>query len=324
MIALLRSILALSFVLSGAILACAETFPSRQVHLIVAYPAGGAADIIARSAAQRLSEMWSQTVVIENRAGGGTQIAASAVAQSPPDGYKLLVTGMETFAISPFLYSKLSYDPDKDFVPVSGFGYANQILTVPASSPLKSIGDLLAEARKGKSLLQYGTIGMGGSSHINMVLLESLAGVKLEPIHYRGGAPMLNDLVGAHVPMGFLSVTLVDQYIKVGTLRALGIGSKKRLPQLPDVPTIDESGVPGFEAVSWFGLFAPRGTPDDVVKKINADVQKVFADPDFQQKFLLPNFLNVIPGNPTEFEGYIKAEAAKWSQVIKGAHLHME
>jgi tripartite-type tricarboxylate transporter receptor subunit TctC len=319
-----RFAIALALSLFGASSLRAEPYPSRQVELIVAYAAGGAGDILARTVAQRLSEIWGEPVVVSNRAGGATQIAANAVSQAAGDGYKLLVTGMETFAISPFLYSKLPYDPANDFVPVSSFGYSNQMLVVPAASPLKSIGDLLEEARKDNGTLQYGTVGLGGSGHINMVLLETLAGVKLSPIHYRGGAPLLNDLVGDRVPMGFLSIALVAQYLNNGQLRVLGVGSKMRLPEFPDVPTIDESGVPGFEAVSWFGLFAPKGTPPDVVQKINADVQKIFADPGYKEKFLGPNYFNVTAGDPKDFAAYISTEAVKWSKVIKSAHLHID
>jgi tripartite-type tricarboxylate transporter receptor subunit TctC len=320
---LLRCAISLALIFSDTLAAQAGNYPSQQVDLIVAYPAGGAADLIARSMAQRLSQLWNVAVVVENRGGGATQVAANAVAQSPGDGYKLLVTGMETFAINPSLYPTLTYDPVNGFVPVSSFGYSNQMLMVPAASPFKDVGDVLAQARKENAGLQYGTIGPGGSSHINMVLLENLAGVHLTPIHYHGGAPLLNDLLGNHVPMGFLSTGLVDQDIKSGLLRAVGVSSKARVPEFPDVPTIAESGVPGYEAVSWFGLWAPKGTPADVVQKINADVQNVFADPAYKKQFLTPYFINVRPGNPQDFATYIKSEADKWSKVIKEAHLQI-
>lgn len=322
MTAIVRITIALLLLSAICLPAHSENYPSRPVELIVAYPAGGAADVIARSVAQRLSEMWKQSVIVDNRGGGATQIAANAVAQLPADGYHLLVTGMETFTISPFLYPKLPYDPN-GFLPVSSFGYSNQILVAPASSSLKNIGDMLSEARKENGAMQYGTIGMGGSSHINMVLLESLSGIKLTPVHYRGGAPLLTDLLGGHVPMGFLSTTLVDQYIKDNKLHALGIGAKKRLSEFPNVPTIAEI-VPGFEAISWFGLFAPKGTPSDIVQTINAGVQRIFSDPDYKSKFLTPNFLEVLPGDPDEFAGYVKAEANKWSKVIVASHLQVE
>jgi len=323
MVVLQRCAISLALILYGSLAAKAESYPSRQVELVVAYPAGGAADLIARSVAQRLSQLWNVSVVVENRGGGATQVATNAVGQSPGDGYKLLVSGMETFAINPFLYPTLSYDPVNGFVPVSSFGYSNQMLMVPAVSQYKSVGDVLADARKENGALQYGTIGPGGSSHINMVLLENLAGVHLTPIHYHGGAPLLNDLLGNHVPMGFLSTALVDQDIKSGLLRAIGVSSKARVPEFPDIPTIAESGVPGYESVSWFGLWAPKGTPAPVVQKINTDVQNIFMDPQYKKQFLAPNFINVRPGDPQEFAAYIKAEADKWSKVIKEAHLQI-
>ena len=301
----------------------AQTYPSKPVRLVVPYPAGGSVDNIARAVVQRLGPMWGQPIVIENKAGGGTQIGAEAVAKSPPDGHTLFATGMETFAISPFMYAKLSYDA-KEFTPVSGFGLSNQLLVVPAASPLKSVGEMIAQAKAKPGHLQYGTIGIGGSSHINMVLFESMAGVKLTPVHYRGGAPVVTDLLGGHVPMSFLSAQLVDQGIKSGRLRAIAVGARKRLPQYPDVPTVEESGVPGFEAVSWFGLWAPSGTPRDVVTKINADIQKIFADPEFREKFLGPSLLGAIIGSPEAFAEFIRAEASKWSKVIKDANIKIE
>lgn len=321
MIRLMKLGFGISALLLAAFAAQAETYPSRQVQLIVAYPPGGAADLIARGVAQKLSEKWGQPVVVENRGGGATQVAANAVAQSQPDGYTLLVTGMETFAISPFLYSKLSYDPVGDFVPVSSFGYSNQILVVPAASPFKNLADVLTDARKENGGLQYGTIGMGGSSHINMVLLETLTGVKLTPVHYHGGGPLLTDLLGSHISMGFLSTALVAQYIKARTLRALGVSSAKRIPEFPNLPTIAESGVPGYQSVSWFGLFAPMKTPPDVVQKINADVQAVFSDPGVKEKFLMPNSIEVRMGDAKDFASYVAAEADKWGKVIKQADL---
>jgi tripartite-type tricarboxylate transporter receptor subunit TctC len=321
--ALSRSVLMLAFAVLGIALAHAQFYPSTPVQVVVAYPAGGAADLIVRGLASRLTRQWGQQIVIENRGGGGTQIATELVGKSAPNGHTLLATGMETFAISPFLYSKLSYDP-KDFVPVSGLTYSNQMLVVPAASSFKSVQDVLAKARQEQGALQYGTIGIGGSSHINMVYLETLTNTKLTAVHYRGGAPMLNDLLGDHIPMGFLSIALVSQAIQQGKLRALAVGSANRLEQFPDVPTIAESGVPGFEAVSWFGLFAPAATPGDVVKRINADVQAEFVNREFRDKFLAPSSLEVIPGDPKEFSAYIDAEAAKWRDVIKAAKLKVE
>jgi tripartite-type tricarboxylate transporter receptor subunit TctC len=310
------------FVTTAQVLA--QNFPAKSVRIVVPYPAGGSVDIVTRAVTQRLAALWSEPIVVENKAGGGTQIGAEAVAKSPADGYTLFATGMETFAITPFMVSKLSFDPDKDFTPVSGLGFSNQFLVMTASSPLMSVGDVIAAAKAKPGELQYGTIGLGGSSHINMVLFESMTGIKLTPVHYRGGAPLVTDLLGGHVLMSFVSGTLVDQSIKAGKLRPAAIASKRRLPQYPNVPTVDESGVPGFEAVSWYGLWAPAGTPTDIVARINADVQKIFADNDFRTKFLEPNFLGAVTGSPAEFSAFIKAEATKWGRLVKEANIKVE
>jgi len=301
----------------------AQMFPSKPVRIVVAYPAGGSVDNISRAVTPRLSALWGQPVVIENKAGGATGIAAELVAKSAPDGYTLLATGMETFAINPSLMAKLSYNV-QDFTPVSGYGLSNQILVVPAASPFKTLADVMAAARAKPGELNYATIGLGGSSHINMVLFESMTGLKLTPVHYRGGAPATADLLGGHVPLSFLSSQLVDPGIRSGHIRPIAVASKTRLKQHPGVPTVAEAGVPGFEAVSWFGVWAPAGTPRDVLAKLNADIQKVFADPDFREKFLDRAMLDVIPGSPEQFAEFIKAEAVKWSRVVKDANLKVE
>lgn len=318
-----KSFLILACLVLSATAALAQSFPNRAVRIVVPYPAGGSVDNISRAVSPRLSAIWGQPIVIENRAGGATAIAADMVAKSPPDGYTLFATGMETFAINPYMLAKLTYNVN-DFVPVSGYGLSNQILVVPSSSPFKSIAELMAHARAKPGELNYATIGLGGSSHINMVLFESMTGLKLTPVHYKGGAPAVTDLLGGHVPSAFLSSQLVDQGIKSGHIRALAVGSKSRLRQHPDVPTVAESGVPGFEAVSWFGVWAPAGTPRDVVVKINADIQKVFADPDFRDKFLDRAMLDANTGPTDQFADFIKAEAAKWSKVVKDANLKID
>jgi tripartite-type tricarboxylate transporter receptor subunit TctC len=323
MSARIRATLAIVFLALSATAALAQSFPAKAVRIVIPYPAGGSVDNITRAVQPRLSALWGQPVVIENRAGGATQIAADLVAKSPPDGYTLFATGMESFAINPYLLAKLSYDV-KDFTPVSGYGLSNQILVVPASSPFKSLADVMTAARAKPGELNYATIGLGGSSHINMVLFESMTGLKLTPVHYKGGAPAVTDLLGGHVPLSFLSSQLVTQGIRSGHIRPLAVGSKARLSQHPNVPTVAESGVPGFEAVSWFGVWAPAGTPRDVVVKLNADIQKVFADPDFREKFLDRALLDPITGSPEQFAEFIKAEAAKWSKVVKDAKLKID
>jgi len=301
----------------------AQTFPTKPVHLIVAYPAGGATDVIARAVGQRLGEAWGQQLIVENKGGAGTQIGAEYVAKSEPDGYTLLATAEGTFAVNPYLYRKLNYDV-KEFVPVTGLGIVNQMLVMHPAVPIANVRELIAQAKAKPGELNYGTIGVGSSGHLNMEMFQSMAGVKLTPVHYKGGAPVMTDLIGGHVPMGFVSLTLVAQPVKAGQLKALGVGSSTRSAQFPDVPTIAEAGVPGFDAVTWFGLFAPQATPPEIVARINADVQRVLADAAFQAKFLAPNFFEPIKGSPKEFADFIKTEQAKWSKVIKDAKLVVE
>ncbi len=323
MAAPIKAILAIASVVLAVTAAQAQTFPSKPVRIVVAYPAGGSVDNITRAVAPRLSTIWGQPVFIENKAGGATGIASDMVAKSDADGTTLLATGMETFAINQSLLAKLSYNVN-DFTPVSGFGLSNQILVVPTASPFKTLADVIAHARAKPGELNYATIGLGGSSHINMVLFESMTGLKLTPVHYRGGAPATADLLGGHVPLAFLSSQLVDPGIRSGHIRPIAVGSKARLALHPNVPTVAESGVPGFEAVSWFGVWAPAATPRDVVAKVNGDIQKVFADGDFREKFLDRAMLDSIQGSPEQFAEFIKAEAAKWSKVVKDANLKIE
>ena len=307
----------------GPLSAQAQNYPNKPVRIVVAFPAGGATDVITRAVTQRLAEIWNQQIIIENKGGAGTQIGAENVAKSAPDGYTLLATAEGTFAVNPSLYTKLTYDV-KEFTPVTGMGIVNQMLVVNPNAPIRDVKDLIAQAKAKPGQMNYGTIGLGSSGHLNMEMLQSMAGLKLVPVHYRGGAPVLTDLIGGHVPMGFVSVTLVAGPIRNGQLRALGVGSSKRIPQFPDVPTIAEAGVPGFDAVTWFGLFAPAGTPPDIVNKINADVQKVLADPTFKEKFLDPNFFEPIKGSPADFADYVARERDKWTKVVRDANLKVE
>ena len=302
----------------------AQVFPSKLVKLVVAYAPGGATDVVTRAVAQRLSPMWGQPVVIENKPGANTNIAAGEVAKAPADGYTLLSTAETTFAVNPYVYTQLPFDPAKDYVPVTGLGIVDQVLAVNPALPYKSVADVIAAAKAQPGKLNYAAFGPGSSPHLNMEMFLHMAGVQMTPVHYKGGAPALTDVIGGHVPMIILSTTLTAKPYKAGQLRILGVGSKQRLAAFPELPTIAESGLPGYEAVSWFGLFAPAGTPRAVVAKINADVQRVLADADFREKFLAPNYFEPISGSPEEFAAYVRREAAKWSQVIRQANITLE
>jgi tripartite-type tricarboxylate transporter receptor subunit TctC len=293
----------------------AQKYPVKPVRIVVPLPAGGATDVITRAVSQRLSELWGQQIVIENKGGANTQIGAEAVAKSAPDGYTLLATSEATLAVNPYLYRKLAYEAN-EFVPVSGLGTITQALVLHPSVPANTVTELIALAKSKPGELNYGTLGIGSSSHLNTVQFENMAGIKLTPVHYRGGAPALTDVIGGHTQVLFISVTLMHQPWKAGQLKALGVGSPRRLPQFPELPTVAESGLPGYEAVSWFGLFAPAGTPVGVVHAINAEVQRVLAEPTFQEKFLTPSFYEPIVGSADAFADYVKIERAKWSKLI--------
>src|SRR5438445_2071392 len=247
----------------------AQSYPAKVVKIVVAYAPGGATDVVTRAVAQRLSPMWGQPVIIENKPGANTNVAASEVAKAPADGYTLLSTAESTFAVNPYVYATLPFDPVKDYVPVSGLGIINQVLAVHPALPYKSVAEVIAAAKAQPGKLNYAAFGPGSSPHLNMEMLLHMAGVQMTAVHYKGGAPALTDVIGGHVQMIILSTTLTAKPYKAGQLRILGVGSKERLAAFPELPTIAESGLPGYEAVSWFGLFAPTATPREVVNKVN-------------------------------------------------------
>jgi tripartite-type tricarboxylate transporter receptor subunit TctC len=305
----------------GPTSACAQPYPNRPVHLIVPFAAGGSADVVARGLAQGLGEAWGHQVVVENKPGANTQIAAEFVAKSAPDGYTLLLGSEGTFVMNPFLYGKLPYDPVKDFAPITALVAINQVLTVNPSVPVRAIGDLIALAKQDPGTLSYGTTGFGSASHLNMEQLDRMAGIKTVAVHYRGSAPALADVIAGHVPMTFASIGLVYEPMKAGLVRLIAVVSPTRFSELPDVPTIAESGLPGFDGTSWFGLFAPAGTAQDIVARINADVKKIFGDPGFHGRFLRPNVLEPRITSPEAFAAAISSGAEKWGAIIRGANL---
>jgi tripartite-type tricarboxylate transporter receptor subunit TctC len=234
-----------------------------------------------------------------------------------------MVSADTTFVMSPHLMPKLSYDPLADFIPVSGLGISPQALVVHPSVPAKSVSELIALARAKPGELNYGTFGIGSSGHLNIELLQSLTGTKFTAVHYKGAAPALTDLLGGHIQMMIVSIGLVTQGWQTGQLKVLGFGSEKRIAQYPDMPTIAET-LPGYEAASWYGLAAPAGTPREIVAKLSAETQRIFAEPGFREKFLAPSFIFSIAGTPEDFTSRIKADYAKWGKVIKEAGVKVE
>jgi tripartite-type tricarboxylate transporter receptor subunit TctC len=304
--------------LAGASPALAQSYPSRTITITVTAAAGGVTDVVARAIGQRLSEAWGQQVVIENKGGAAHVVGAQSVAKAAPDGYSLLVAEAGTFVINPTLYGKgkLPYDEEKDFAPITGLVRINQALLGNPSLPANNVRELIALAKQKPGELTYGTAGIGSAPHMNMVLFQSMAGVKLVPVHYRGAAPALTDVIAGHINLMSVSVSLALPPFRTGKIKIFGIGSPKRLAPAADIPTVAESGLPGYEAATWFGLFATAGTPPEVVTKINAEVQKILADPAFHEKFLAPQMFEPMGSTPEAFADYIKAQRQKWAKVI--------
>jgi tripartite-type tricarboxylate transporter receptor subunit TctC len=312
--------------LAGAAAAQAQSYPTRTITLTVTAAAGGVTDVVARALGQRLAQAWGQQVVIEHKGGAAHVVGAQSVAKAAPDGYSLLVAEAGTFTINPTLYGngKLPYDEEKDFIPISGIVRINQALLGHPSLPANDVRELIELARKTPGKLTYGTAGIGSAPHMNMVLFESLAGVKLVPVHYRGAVPALTDVIAGHVNLMSVSVSLALPPFRTGQIKIFGIGSAKRLPLAPDIPTVAENGLPGYEATTWFGLFATAGTPQPIVTKINAEVAEILTDAQFREKFLAPQMFEPMASSPEAFADYIKAERRKWAKVIREQKLSIE
>jgi tripartite-type tricarboxylate transporter receptor subunit TctC len=302
----------------------AQTYPSKPIHIIVPFAPGGITDVVARALGQRLSEAWKQQVVVENRPTGAGIVGVDSVAKAAPDGHTLLVAADANFVTAPHTYSKLPYDAFKDFAPISGLGISPQALIVHPSVPVRTLAELIELGKKKPGELNYGTFGIGTSGHLNIVLLESLTGARFTPVHYRGATPALTDTIAGHIQMMIVSIGLVAQPWQAGQLKVLGFGSTSRISQYPDVPTLAESGLPGYEAGSWYGLFAPAGTPSAIVEKINVETQRIFSDPAFRERVLAPSFIYSIASSPEEFTARIRSDSAKWGKVIREANIKAE
>ena len=296
-------------------------YPTKPVHVVVPYPAGGAVDSFARVLTQQLSELWGQPVVVENRPGASTMIGAEQVAKSPADGYTLLLTAELTLVTVPHLYEKIPYDPLRDFAPITALVSATQALVANPSLPVKTVNDVVTLAKAKPGELTYGSFGIGSTGHLNMEVFQAMTGTRFNHIPYSGAGPAMNDVVGGHVSLMFAALSIVKGSVQAGKLRMIGVGSDRRSSEFPDVPTISESGVPGFEAKSWFGLVAPAGTPPEIIKKINQDVTKVISDPAFARQYLAAQGLEPITGTPEQFAAFIRAETKKWGKVVKDANI---
>jgi tripartite-type tricarboxylate transporter receptor subunit TctC len=308
----------------GALLqpAAAQTYPSKGIQLIVPYAAGGVTDVLARALGARLQDSWGQPVVIVNKPGANSQVGAEMAAKSPPDGYTLMVTADTTITANPYLYSKLKYEA-ADFIPVSGLGISPQALVVHPSVPANTVAELVDYAKKNPDKLFYGTFGSGSSGHLNILSLQERTGATFTPVHYSGASPAITDLLGGHIKMMIVSIGLIAGPWETGALKVLAFGSDKRLDAKPNVATIAET-LPGFKAGSWYGLFAPKGTPPEIIEKLSAETQKIYNDPAFQAQFLTPSYTYSIAKGPADFATLIRADAEHWSTIITAAKVTAE
>ncbi len=295
--------------------ALAQAWPSKPLRLVVPFPPGGPTDILGRAIGAKLGELLGQPVIIDNRGGAGGGIGADNVAKSPPDGYSLLLGTTGTHTINPNLYSKLPYDPLKDFVPISLVVRYLNILVVNPNVPVKSVADLIALAKQKPGQVTFGSAGNGASNHLTGEMLAAMTGVKMQHVPYKGSGPALNDVIAGQIDFMFDQYSTVGPNIKAGRLRAIGIATRERHRLLPDVPAIIET-IPDFVVPLWYGLFAPAGTPRDVVNRLNAELTKVMKSPEINERMMTLGW-DPVTNTPEEFTAQIKAESAVWADVVK-------
>jgi tripartite-type tricarboxylate transporter receptor subunit TctC len=314
-----RRLIAAALALCLPLAANAQTnYPDRPIKIIVGFAAGGGTDVAARILAQKMSEQLGQSVVVENRPGASGLIGADAVAKSPADGYTLMMGTQTTLAVAPLLNPKSSVDPARDFAGIGLVGISPLVLTTNPALPVKSVTELIALAKQKPGAINFGSGGVGTTPHMAGELFAFTAGISMVHIAYRGEAPALNDLLGGQLQVMFPNLSACIGNVRAGTLRALAVTSKQRSASAPEIPTIGETGLPGFEAATWFGLVAPAGTPKDVLAKLNTVVKRLGEMSDVQQRF---NELGMMPASnsPEELDAYIRSETAKWAKVIKDA-----
>ena len=317
LIGLTLSLLLVLASMLGNVNAVAQSYPAKPIRLVVPYPPGGPLDIMARAIGQKLTEAWGQAVVVDNRAGAGGNIGADLVAKSPADGYTLLMGAVATHAINPTLYAKIPYDPVKDFSPVALVAQVPNILVVTPSIAAKTVKELIDLARAKPGSLNFGSGSTGSTGHLAGELFNTMAGVKMVHIPYKGGAPAMADLLGGQVQLMFDNLANALPNVKAGKLRALAVTTLARSRAMPELPTIAESGLPGFDLTTWFGVMAPAGTAPEIVAKLNAEIVLALNAKDMHER--LEKMGAEVPANntPEHFAAFIRAEATKYAKVVK-------
>ena len=304
-------------------LAMAQSYPAKPIRIVVPFPPGGIADLFARVIGQKFGEAWGQPAVVENRPGAGGNIGAEIVAKSPPDGYTLVTGSIGTHAVNVSLFSKLPYDPIRDFAPVSLIMEAEGLLVVHPSVPVKSVKELIALAKARPGQLAYASAGHGTAAHLSGELFKSMAKVDMVHVPYKGNVPAITDLMAGQTSLLYATMPTVLPQVQAGRLKALAVTSSTRSPAAPELPTIAEAALPGYSVTNWIGFFAPAGTPRDVVVKLNAEVVRVMQAPEIQKR-LLNEGAKFTPWTPDEFAGFVKSEIAKWAKVVKEAGIRVD
>jgi len=301
----------------------AQEYPTRPITLIVPFPPGGSTSVVARIVAERLSATLGQQIIVDNRGGAGGTIAARAFVGAPPDGYTLFLGYTGTIAIAPSMYPNAGFDPRKDFAPIGRIGSAPAVLVVHPSFPVRSTAELIALAKEKPGFVNFGSAGVGSLTHIAAELFASMAGVKLMHIPYKGSGPVLSDLLGGHIPMSFTPIPVAHGPVAAGMLRALAVTSAKRTALLPDVPTVAETGLAGYEAVLRYGLLAPKGTPRPIVERLNKELRAALQSEEVLKR-LASEGVEPLPSTPEEYAADIDQEEAKWSAIVKAAGIKGE
>lgn len=306
--------------MTPALAADATNWPTQPVKLIVPFAPGGTSDVLAREIAARLQVALKQTVVVDNKAGAGGVLGADSVAKAAPDGYTVLLGTIATHAINPALMPKMPYKADRDFAPVILLGKISNVLLIGPGAQARTVKDIVAAAKAKPGDITFASAGQGTSQHLSGEVFRLMTGADLTHVPYKGSAPAIQDVMGGQVPMSFETVTVALPQIKAGKVKAVAVTSAKRSAQLPDVPTLAESGVPGFDVSSWQALYLPAGTPPAIVAKLNAEVQKIVAQPEVKARMESLG-LEYAPNTPAQFTEFQKAEQARWAKVIKDGNV---
>ena len=317
-----RAILTAGVVLAALVLAPvtlrAQSYPSKPIRLIIPFPPGGSTDILGRSLAQKLSEAWGQQVLVDNRGGAGGTIGADLAAKAPADGYTLLMGHIGTLAVNVALYPKLSYDPVRDFAPVSMVALVPNVLVVHPALPVKNVTELIAYAKANPGKLNYSSGGNGSAAHLAVEYFKLQTKTEIVHVPYKGTGPSVTDLIAGQVSMTMTGAPAVMPHVQSGRIRALGVSSPQRIPALAQIPSVAEAGVPGFDATQWYGVVAPAGTPKEVVAKLNAEIRKIMQSKEMLDRLNTEGAI-AAAGTPEQFGAYIKNEIMRWGVVVKAA-----